>query len=73
MWCLLSVVIAGKTYFEPDLAAATFTGIAAIAVLNNGLVHARQPREVAGMLTGALLLLALTASVLAKKSRKAIR
>ena len=39
-------------------------GVAAIAVLNNGLVHARQPREVAGMLTGALLLLALSGSVL---------
>ena len=49
----------------------------AIAVLNNGLVHARQPREVAGMLTGALLLLALSASLVPKlsfasRSRKGI-
>ena len=33
-------------------------GVAALAVLSNGLVHAREPREAAGVLTGALLLLA---------------
>lgn len=38
----------------------TLLGVAAIAVLNNGLVHARQPREVAGMLTGLLLIAALS-------------
>jgi ribose/xylose/arabinose/galactoside ABC-type transport system permease subunit len=41
-------------------------GVAAIAVLSNGLVHARQPREVAGMLTGLLLILALSSSVVPK-------
>jgi ribose/xylose/arabinose/galactoside ABC-type transport system permease subunit len=41
-------------------------GVAAIAVLSNGLVHARQPREVAGMLTGVLLILALSSSVVPK-------
>ena len=41
-------------------------GVAAIAVLNNGLVHALQPREMAGMLTGVLLILALTSSVAPK-------
>ena len=45
----------------------TLLGVAAIAVLNNGLVHARQPREVAGMLTGALLLLALSSGVVTKR------
>ena len=44
----------------------TLLGVAAIAVLNNGLVHARQPREVAGMLTGLLLILALTSSIISK-------
>ena len=41
-------------------------GVAAIAVLSNGLVHARQPREVAGLLTGVLLILALGISTLPK-------
>jgi ribose/xylose/arabinose/galactoside ABC-type transport system permease subunit len=40
--------------------------VAAIAVLNNGLVHARQPREVAGLLTGALLIFALCLSAIPK-------
>ena len=40
----------------------TLLGVAAIAVLNDGLIHARQPREVAGMLTGALLIVALSSS-----------
>jgi hypothetical protein len=40
--------------------------VAAIAVLSNGLVHARQPREVAGMLTGWLLILALSSTVIPK-------
>ena len=37
----------------------TLLGVAAVAILNNGLVHARQPRELAGVLTGALLIFAL--------------
>ena len=40
--------------------------VAAIAVLSNGLVHARQPREAAGLLTGVLLILALCGSSLPK-------
>ena len=44
----------------------TLLGVAAIAVLSNGLVHARQPREVAGLLTGVLLILALGISTLPK-------
>jgi rhamnose transport system permease protein len=44
----------------------TLLGVAAIAVLSNGLVHARQPREVAGLLTGVLLIFALGSSALPK-------
>jgi rhamnose transport system permease protein len=44
----------------------TLLGVAAVAVLNNGLVHARQPREVAGMLTGLLLVAALAAGTLSQ-------
>jgi ribose/xylose/arabinose/galactoside ABC-type transport system permease subunit len=47
----------------------TLLGVAALAVLNNGLVHARLPREMGGMLTGALLLVALSASVIARRSK----
>ena len=47
----------------------TLLGVAAIAVLNNGLVHARLPREAAGLLTGALLLLALSAGPLLQQFR----
>jgi len=51
----------------------TLLGVAAIAVLTNGLVQIGRPREVAGMLTGALLLVALAAGTLPKllASRKA--
>ena len=41
-------------------------GVAAIAILSEGLVHARAPREMSGVLTGALLLLALAGSVVLK-------
>src|SRR5438093_3133086 len=44
----------------------TLLGVAAIAILSHALVHARQPRELAGMATGLLLILALSASVLPK-------
>jgi ribose/xylose/arabinose/galactoside ABC-type transport system permease subunit len=45
-------------------------GVAAIAVLHNGIVHALQPEEMAGMFTGVLLILALTSSVLPQIARK---
>jgi rhamnose transport system permease protein len=64
LFAITAVVLGGTSIFGGvGSVHGTLLGIAAIAVLNNGLVHARQPREVAGMLTGALLLLALSSSV----------
>lgn len=65
---ITAVVLGGTSIFGGSGSVhGTLLGAAAMAVLNNGLVHARQPREVAGILTGALLLLALSATVLPKK------
>jgi rhamnose transport system permease protein len=67
LFAITAVVLGGTSIFGGiGSVHGTLLGVAAIAVLNNGLVHARQPREVAGMLTGALLLLALSASVAPK-------
>ncbi|MGA2658912.1 MAG: ABC transporter permease [Verrucomicrobiota bacterium] len=65
---ITAVVLGGTSIFGGSgSVAGTLLGVAAIAVLNNGLVHTRQPREVAGMLTGLLLLAALSGSVLLKR------
>jgi rhamnose transport system permease protein len=62
LFAITAVVLGGTSIFGGvGSVHGTLLGVAAVAVLNNGLVHARQPREVAGMLTGALLLLALSA------------
>lgn len=67
LFAITAVVLGGTSIFGGSgTVTGTLLGVAAIAVLNNGLVHARQPREVAGMLTGALLLLALSASIMTK-------
>ena len=64
LFAITAVVLGGTSIFGGKGSVhGTLLGVAAIGVLNNGLVHARQPREVAGILTGVLLLLALSASV----------
>ncbi len=68
LFAITAVVLGGASIFGGSgSVTGTLLGVAAIAVLNNGLVHARQPREVAGMLTGILLLAALSGSALVKK------
>lgn len=68
LYTITAVVLGGTSIFGGvGSVPGTLLGVAAIAVLNNGLVHAGQPREVAGMLTGLLLILALSASVLSKR------
>ncbi len=67
LFAITAVVLGGTSIFGGvGSIPGTLLGVAAIAVLNNGLVHARQPREVAGMLTGVLLILALSSSALPK-------
>jgi rhamnose transport system permease protein len=65
---ITAVVLGGTSIFGGvGSVHGTLLGVAAIAMLNNGLVHARQPREVAGLLTGALLIASLAASAGLKK------
>ena len=67
LFAITAVVLGGTSIFGGvGSVHGTLLGVAAIAVLNNGLVHARQPREVAGMLTGLLLVLALSSGAVPK-------
>lgn len=67
LFAITAVVLGGTSIFGGvGSVHGTLLGWAAIAVLNNGLVQARQPSEVAGMLTGALLILALSGPALPK-------
>jgi rhamnose transport system permease protein len=66
---ITAVVLGGTSIFGgAGSVHGTLLGVAAIAVLNNGLVHTRQPREVAGMLTGILLIVALALPKLATRT-----
>jgi rhamnose transport system permease protein len=61
------VVLGGTSIFGGiGSVHGTLFGVAAIAVLTKGLVYARQPQEIGGVLTGALLLVALISSTVAK-------
>jgi rhamnose transport system permease protein len=65
---ITAVVLGGTSIFGgTGSVLGTLLGVAALAVLNNGLVHARQPREVAGLLTGLLLIAALAGPRLLKR------
>lgn len=67
LFAITAIVLGGTSIFGGvGSVHGTVLGVAAIAILNNGLVHAKQPREVAGMLTGLLLILALSSSVVPK-------
>jgi ribose/xylose/arabinose/galactoside ABC-type transport system permease subunit len=67
LYAITAVVLGGTSIFGGiGTVHGTLLGVAAIAVLSNRLVHARQPREVAGMLTGLRLILALSSSVVPK-------
>ena len=76
LFAITAVVLGGTSIFGGvGSVHGTLLGIGAIAVLNNGLVHARQPREAAGLLVGVLLLVSLAASVVVKRvaTRRASR
>lgn len=67
LYAITAVVLGGTSIFGGvGTVHGTLLGVAAIAVLTKGLVYARQPQEVGGILTGVLLLLALLASTVAR-------
>ena len=60
LFAITAVVLGGTSIFGgAGSVHGTLLGVAALAILSNGLVHARQPREASGVLTGVLLLLAV--------------
>lgn len=71
LYAITAAVLGGTSIFGgTGSVPGTLLGVAAIAVLSNGLVHARQPREMAGILTGVLLVTALAASAIAARRQR---
>jgi rhamnose transport system permease protein len=65
---ITAVVLGGTSIFGgTGTVTGTLLGVAALAVLKNGLQLSDQPSELAGILTGALLLLALAGEAILKK------
>ena len=67
LFAITAVVLGGTSIFGGTGSIhGTLLGVAAIAVLHSGIAHALLPGEMAGMLTGVLLILALAGSALPK-------
>jgi ribose/xylose/arabinose/galactoside ABC-type transport system permease subunit len=67
LFAITAVVLGGTSIFGGiGSIHGTLLGVAAIAILDNGIIHALKPEEMAGMFTGVLLILALTGSVAPK-------
>jgi len=67
LFAITAVVLGGTSIFGGvGSIHGTLLGVAAIAVLQSGIVHAMQPSEMAGMFTGVLLILALASAVVPK-------
>jgi ribose/xylose/arabinose/galactoside ABC-type transport system permease subunit len=67
LFAITAVVLGGTSIFGGvGSVHGTLLGVAAIAILDNGIIHALQPEEMAGMFTGVLLILALASSVAPK-------
>jgi rhamnose transport system permease protein len=71
LFAITAVVLGGTSIFGgTGNVHGTLLGWAAIAVLSSSLVYVDWPREVGGMLTGLLLIVALSLGVLPKYLRK---
>ncbi len=80
LFAITAVVLGGTSIFGGHgSVTGTLLGVAAIAVLKSGLatlpivIRMNAAEEISGLLTGALLLLALTGSVLPKLARTKLR
>ena len=68
LFAITAVVLGGTSIFGGvGSVQGTLLGVAAIAVLKNGLQLSDRPSELAGILTGALLLIVLAGEAAAKK------